>query len=180
MDETAVELCAETVRRFDRPRYLTSLFAPRAARPALWAIYALGVELARAREMREEIAREIRLQWWRDRIEAIFAGAPQEPPTARALADAVREHSLARGRFDALIEAEGEEFAAILAELALEVLGATDAVSLEAGRLVALNRRDAARRLNPDRRALPVLLPRTGGRVTLPLRLAFAALTRRW
>jgi phytoene/squalene synthetase len=156
MDETAAELCAETLRRFDRGRYLATLFAPKEKRPGLWAVYAFASEIARAHEMREEIAREIRLQWWRDRIAAIYAGAPQEAPTACALADAVAAHGLARDRLEAVIEAAPADAAARVRELALDVLGATN-----------------------GRSAFPALVEPRGGRITMPLRLLWAALRRR-
>ena len=187
MDKTAAEHCAGLVRRFDRDRYLTTLFAPPGKRAALWAVYAFAGELARARDKREEIAREIRLQWWRDVMASIDAGKPQDAPTARALADAVRELGISRDRLEALIDAEEPEASALTVQLALEALGATDAKSMEAGRLVGLayatgDRRclDAARALGrPSRTALPALLLRRGGRVRLPLRLALAALRGR-
>jgi phytoene/squalene synthetase len=156
MDETAAELCAAELRRFDRGRFLATLFAPPAARPGLWAVYVFAGEIRRAREPREEIAREIRLQWWRDRIEAIYEGRPQETPTARALADAVSAHRLRRGRLDALVEAGPEEAKALTTQLALDVLGATE-----------------------GRRAFPALVEPRGGLFTMPLRLALAALFRR-
>ena len=182
MDDTAAELCADQVRRFDRDRYLTTLFAPREKRPSLWAVYAFAVEIARAGEAREDIAREIRLQWWRDRIEAIYGGLTQEAPIARALSEVVRMHGLSRRRLDALIEAEGAEASGLSLQIALEVLGATDDASMEAGRLVGLSyatgdpsHRDAARSLRPAKHATPALLLRRGGRVGLPIRLAWAA-----
>jgi phytoene synthase len=187
MDDTAVELCAEQVRRFDRARYLATLFAPREARPGLWAVYAFVVEVARARAQREEIAREIRLQWWRDALDAIYAGKPQETPTARALADAVRRHGLTRGRLEALVEAEDPDATSVSVQIALEVLGATDAASMEAGRLVGLSfatgeagHRAKAREIGAPKRAMPALLLRRGGLVSLPLRLGWAALWGRW
>jgi phytoene/squalene synthetase len=156
MDEAAAELCAETVRRFDRGRYLATLFAPRAKRAALWAVYAFAHEIARAHEMREEIAREIRLQWWRDRVESIYAGIPQETPSARALADAVTAHGLARARLEAVIEAAPPDGAARARELALEVLGAEEGWD-----------------------AFPARVEPRGGQITMPLRLLWAALTGR-
>jgi phytoene/squalene synthetase len=156
MDEAAAELCAAELRRFDRGRFLATLFAPRAARPGLWAVYTFANEIRRAREPREEIAREIRLQWWRDRIEAIYEGRPQETPTARALADAIQAHGLARERLEALIDAVGGEAAVLTTQLALDVLGATE-----------------------GHRAFSALVEPRGGPFTMPLRLALAALFRR-
>ena len=41
---------AALVRRHDRDRYLTALFAPAAHREALFALYAFNYEIARVRE----------------------------------------------------------------------------------------------------------------------------------
>jgi phytoene/squalene synthetase len=156
MDETAAELCAAELRRFDRGRFLATLFAPRGTRPGLWAVYAFAHEIRRAREAREEIAREIRLQWWRDCIESIFEGRPQEAPTARALADAIKAHALSRARLEALVDADPAQVSALTTQLALDVLGATTGA-----------------------RAFPALVQPRGGPFTMPLRLALAALFRR-
>ena len=136
MDGTAAELCADQVRRFDPDRYLATLFAPPAARPALWAVYAFAGEVVRARGQREELAREIRLQWWRDRIVEIQAGTAQDALIARALAHAAQAHGFDRSRLDALVDADRLRASALAVQLALEVLGAADPDSMAAGELV--------------------------------------------
>jgi phytoene synthase len=61
---------AETVRRHDPDRYFCALFAPEAAREALFTLYAFNHELARAREVTQEPGLAlIRLQWWREVVE---------------------------------------------------------------------------------------------------------------
>lgn len=150
MDGTAAELCADQLRRFDRGRFLATLFAPRHARSALWAVYAFALEIARARDQREEIAREIRLQWWRDAVESIYAGRTPETPTVRALAEAIAAHELARDKLEALIEAETGGVAVHARRLALDVLGVSE-----------------------GRRAFAALAEPRGGPVTMPLRLVW-------
>ncbi len=151
------EARADALRRFDRDRYLTTLFAPEDRRRALWAIYGFNVEIAGVREqVREPIAGRVRLQWWRDVIAAIYAGQPPAVPLARDLAAAVAAHGLDRAPFERLIEAReadleeappadlaallayAEDSAAPLVALALEVLGAGDAAALAAGRHVGI------------------------------------------
>jgi phytoene synthase len=57
---------AELVRRHDRDRYMTALFAPAARREALFALYAFNYEIARVREaVTQPTLGQIRLQWWR-------------------------------------------------------------------------------------------------------------------
>ena len=57
----------EITRRHDPDRFLTVLFAPPDRREALFVLYAVNHELARAREaVSEPFAAMIRLQWWRE------------------------------------------------------------------------------------------------------------------
>src|SRR5689334_20676146 len=68
---------AALVRRHDRDRYQTALFAPADRRDALFALYAFNYEVARVREnVSQPMLGQIRLQWWREVIAASYAGAP--------------------------------------------------------------------------------------------------------
>src|SRR5215218_7515119 len=68
---------AAIVRRHDRDRYQTALFAPADRREALFALYAFNYEVARVREtVTQPMLGQIRLQWWREVVEATYAGAP--------------------------------------------------------------------------------------------------------
>ena len=67
---------AALVRHHDRDRFQTALFAPARRREALFALYAFNYEIARVREsVREPMLGQIRLQWWREAIDAAYAGA---------------------------------------------------------------------------------------------------------
>lgn len=103
----ADDFCLDAVRRGDRDRYLTVLFAPAGRRPDLLALYAFNLELARAREsVSEPMLGLIRLQWWRDSLDTIFAGAAVcQHPVAIALANAVTKHGLARDPFERMLAA---------------------------------------------------------------------------
>jgi phytoene synthase len=92
------------VRQGDRDRYLSVLFAPEEKRPALFALYAFNVEIARIRDLiHEPMPGEIRLQWWRD---AILGGAPTAGhPVAEALIEVIREYALPPAAFDNFLEA---------------------------------------------------------------------------
>src|SRR5256885_12928157 len=66
---------AALVRRHDRDRFQTVLFAPAARREALFALYAFNYEIARVREsVTLPMLGQIRLQWWRENIAAAFQG----------------------------------------------------------------------------------------------------------
>jgi phytoene synthase len=90
MSETALEAAMlaslETVRRLDHDRFLTALLAPAEQRPKLIALYAFNAEIARIREtVSESMLGQIRLQWWRETIEAIGEGNPGGHEIAIAL-----------------------------------------------------------------------------------------------
>ena len=144
--------CAEQVRRFDPDRYLTVLFAPAARRAALFALYAFNIEVAKTAEVVSEAPLGLlRLQWWRDALEAIEAGQTPRHAVAEPLAEAVRRHNLDPALFGRLIDArefdlEGrapadltalEAYAAGtsagLVHLALQVLGVEAATARAAG-----------------------------------------------
>lgn len=104
------DYCETAARRDDPDRWLAALFAPDAARPDLNALLAFNGELARTREqVSQPMLGEIRLQWWRDAIEGIYAGNPRAHPVVRALAQAIGRHELARPLFDRLIDARTDD-----------------------------------------------------------------------
>ena len=104
--EADAAYCLDQVRRFDRDRYLTALFAAASARADLMALYAFNLEVAKTREtVREPMMGLMRLQWWRDCIAEIYAGAARRHQVVQPLAGAIHRHGLARALFDQLIDA---------------------------------------------------------------------------
>ena len=92
----------ELARQHDPDRFFTTLFAPTALRPALWALYAFNHELVRAREMvREPMMAMIRLQWWREVVE----GEAKRHEVATPFRDAIEAGHLRQADLLALIEA---------------------------------------------------------------------------
>lgn len=80
------------------------LFATRAQREAVTALYALRRELLEiADECREPALAQIKLAWWQAELEQTYAGRPQHPLT-RALAPAIRAHDLASEYFLELLD----------------------------------------------------------------------------
>jgi NADH dehydrogenase [ubiquinone] 1 alpha subcomplex assembly factor 6 len=145
---------AATVRRHDRDRFQTALFAPPARREALFALYAFNYEIARVRDsVREPAIGRIRLEWWREAIDDAYGGAlvPRHP-VVEALTEVIRKRAPARAHFDRLIDARAadlddvppanmaalEDYAdgtsSRLVLLALEVLGVNDPAAAETGR----------------------------------------------
>src|SRR2546423_11462815 len=85
--------CEGLVRAADRDRFLTTLFAPAEHRPALLALYAFNLEIARVREIvHEPLAGEIRLQWWSDVLEGEGRGEGAAHPGAAGLLPNVAAH----------------------------------------------------------------------------------------
>ena len=79
--------CLDDVRRRDHDRFLTALLAPANRRAALFALYAFNAEIARVREaVSEPMLGQIRLQWWRETIEALARGEVRGHEAAAALA----------------------------------------------------------------------------------------------
>ncbi len=151
----ALSACAEAARKGDPDRYLCALFAPADRREALFALYAFNIELARAREVaREPLLGIMRLQWWRDALDGIFAGRPPGHAVADGLARArarldraallemieARQRDFDETPFASLAELEGyvEATSAALARQALGLLGVEDEAARTAARHVGL------------------------------------------
>src|ERR1700732_3880785 len=98
---------ATLVRRHDRDRFQTVLFAPAARREALFALYAFNYEIARVREsVTEPMLGQIRLQWWREAIAAAFESGPvRNHIVVEPLTAIIRELALTREHFERLIDA---------------------------------------------------------------------------
>jgi NADH dehydrogenase [ubiquinone] 1 alpha subcomplex assembly factor 6 len=155
---SALSELGRMVRQHDRDRFLTTLFAPAAERHALLALYAFNHEVAKTREVvSEPMLGRIRLQWWRDSLDQIYAGAPaRRHEVVGPLAAAIERRALTRGHFDALIdarerdledappetlaalEAYAESSSAPLVLLALEALGERSDAARAAGRAVGI------------------------------------------
>ncbi len=143
----APDAVAEAVRRHDRDRYLTALFAPADRRADLLALYAFNLEVARTREsVREAMLGQIRLQWWRDALDEIQAGKPpRRHAVVEPLAEAIRRHNLPRDAFERLLLARERDMDdtpfATLAELEAYADGTSGALIAPA--LLILDVKDA-------------------------------------
>ena len=148
------------LRRHDRERFLTCLFAPADRREALFALYAFNLEVAKTAEVvSEPLLGQIRLQWWRESLDGIYAGQPRQHEVVTPLAEAVERFGLPRAPFERLIDAReadlepdppadlaalesyAEATSSSLLELALAVMhapDAPDATTQEAGRRIGI------------------------------------------
>lgn len=145
---TELSACAALVERHDRDRYLSCLFAPEAEREQLFALYAFNQEVAKTAEVvSEPMLGHIRLQWWREALEGIYAGTPRQHEVVQPLARAIAAKQLPRALLEAVIDAResdleeappadlaalavyAEGTSTALLRLALTILGAEDSAS---------------------------------------------------
>lgn len=178
--DQSLSFAAEQVRRFDRERFVTALFASPEKREALMVLYAFNVEVSRVREsVRESIAGLVRLQWWRDVLAGTRPSEAARHPVAGPLTRMQAEDGLPlrlfedvlEGREQDLVDAPPADLAALeayaaatsgsLAQLALASLGVRGEASLATGRAVG-----TAFAMVGLVRALPYHL--SIGRLTLP------------
>jgi phytoene synthase len=105
-----IRYCEDIARRFDRERWLCTLFAPEAARPTLLALVAFGTELGRVREQaREPHMALVRLQWWRDALAEAKAGAPRAHPVCRALVAPLARDPALEALLGAMVDAREKD-----------------------------------------------------------------------
>jgi phytoene synthase len=105
--------CAAEVREHDPDRYLATLFAPADAREALFALYAFDHEIARVRRVvSEPMAGLVRLQWWREALDAITADQPPAHPVVEAVHARWDRFAPLRPRLEAAIDAREQELSA--------------------------------------------------------------------
>jgi len=169
------------VRRHDRDRFQTALFAPARHREALFVLYAFNYEVARVREsVHEPMLGQIRLQWWREAVDAAYSGGvPRRHDVVEALSTTIRDYGLSREHFDRLIdarerdlddvppatlqalEAYAEGSSSRLIQLALEVLGAATPRAREAATEIGI-----ASALTGLIRAMPAHI--AAGRIMIP------------
>lgn len=80
--------CLEQVRRFDHDRYLSLLLAPEKTRDVLAVTSAFGAEISRVPlTVSEPMLGQIRLQWWRETLEAISDSHTADHEVAQGIAD---------------------------------------------------------------------------------------------
>ena len=172
--DPAITACAALVHKGDPDRFLATMAAPLACRPALFTLYAANLEIARAPWVTQEpMIAQMRLQFWRDAVND--PANPRAHEIAAPLAALITERSLPPELFERLITAREadlarspfadeaalwtylEDTAGLLMALALRALGASDddaaldwgAAQGMANYLLALPALEQAGRLTP-------------------------------
>lgn len=102
-----VEASAALVARGDPDRFAATMAAPVWCRARLFPLYAFNLEVARAPWVTQEpMIAEMRLQWWRDTVEALDGDGPVRAHEVVApLAAVVRDQGLPLDVMDRLIAA---------------------------------------------------------------------------
>ncbi|MGL4543454.1 MAG: squalene/phytoene synthase family protein, partial [Polymorphobacter sp.] len=119
------------VHAVDRDRYIATLYAPAALRPALFALFALDLELAQVvAATTEPMLGEIRLAWWREQLDRLDTKPAPAQPTLAALAQEVMPRGVSGKSLDALEDAHlalllDEHFDAVALEHHIDRRGGT-------------------------------------------------------
>jgi phytoene synthase len=104
------EHCRHLVAEGDKDRFWASLYAPAGRRDALYALYAFDLEISRIGDVvREPMAGEIRLQWWREVLEGRRDDEAAAHPAATALLQTITAYGFPRERLLSLIDAHASD-----------------------------------------------------------------------
>uniref|UniRef100_A0A5B7CCT4 NADH dehydrogenase (Ubiquinone) complex I, assembly factor 6 n=1 Tax=Davidia involucrata TaxID=16924 RepID=A0A5B7CCT4_DAVIN len=102
----AFSYCVQQVRQYDYHHYLCLLELPPNMRKAAFALRAFNVEIARAMDVASDPKIGLmRLLWWQEAIDKIFANKLIEHPTAQALSLVISEHKISKGWLKRSVEA---------------------------------------------------------------------------
>lgn len=101
-----LSVCSDLVYRYDRERMMCVSLSPLEKREPLIALLAFNHEVSVIPELvSETLLGEIRLQWWRDTIIAIYEGTRPDHPVALALAWAIEKCELSKNLFEQYLAA---------------------------------------------------------------------------
>lgn len=99
------QACGGLVRTGDPDRFFGSRFYPQARRGAVLALYGFDLEIGKTAQMvSEPMLGHIRLQWWRETVDEIYAGTVKRHEVVEPLAAAIAAHNLPAELFIAAID----------------------------------------------------------------------------
>ncbi|GAB4857039.1 hypothetical protein Ancab_014949 [Ancistrocladus abbreviatus] len=103
---TAFSYCVQQVRKYDYHHYLCLLELPVEMRRAAFALRAFNIETAKAMDVASDPRIGLmRLVWWQEAIDKIFAHKLIEQPIAQALSSVVSDHKIGKAWLKRSIEA---------------------------------------------------------------------------
>ncbi len=98
--------CGQIARENERDLWLAALFAPERLRPPLHALAAFAHEAGGvAARVREPLAGEMRLAWWREALAGARPAEASGAPIAAAVIDTMATFALPASIFDSLLQA---------------------------------------------------------------------------
>ncbi|MEM8797339.1 MAG: phytoene/squalene synthase family protein [Pseudomonadota bacterium] len=101
LEAGALENLRSFLRKEDRDRYLAALLLNETSAHSITVLYAYHAELARIPDLiKEPMAGEIRLQWWRDVINSDNPETGAGHPVAATLGTVMDHHNLAESSLD--------------------------------------------------------------------------------
>ncbi len=109
MDEAPLDALRDAAIAREPDRYFAATLAPAVIRYDLITLAAFAAELANIpMQVREPLAGEIRLQWWRDALAANGAEAAAGHPVAVPLRAAIERYALPAAILDAIIDSHAD------------------------------------------------------------------------
>ncbi|KAM0920498.1 hypothetical protein ACQ4PT_007466 [Festuca glaucescens] len=103
---TALSYCVQQVRSYDYHNYLCLLHLPPAMRKAAFTFRAFNVETAKAMDVVSDPRKGLmRLLWWKDVIDKIYANKTVEHPVALALSSVLSEQKISKRLLKRSLEA---------------------------------------------------------------------------
>lgn len=140
MNNSGLTYAGQVVKEHDPDRFLLSLFMPEDVRRDLWALFAFNHEIAKTREIVTETQLGlIRLQWWRDAVQAIYEGEEVKGhEVLDDLARVIRARNLPQEPLDALIYAREFDLENVLPSDILGLLNYADYTAAPLMRLAVI------------------------------------------
>ncbi|MDE2333699.1 MAG: hypothetical protein KGK10_04095, partial [Rhodospirillales bacterium] len=114
-----MSLAGARVRSRDPALFFASLFAPPAAREAMWLLHGVHAELLRALAVSQPLVGAMRVQWWRE----VAEGSRRRHELATPLGEALAAGRLSAGAVLALCDAADEAIEAATAARLWRALG---------------------------------------------------------
>ncbi|GMH28895.1 hypothetical protein Nepgr_030738 [Nepenthes gracilis] len=94
---SAFSYCVQQVRNYDYHNYLCLLELPPKMRKPAFALRAFNVETAKAMDIASDPKIGLmRLLWWQETIDKIYADKPVQQPVAEALSSVISEHKISK------------------------------------------------------------------------------------
>ena len=107
--DVAKQAIVDTVKKYAYDSFLVGLWLPAETRSIFYAMHAFNIELAMAQTLARDnaLAAQIRLQFWRDVVDAVYASPPKpvdRVPMGQALQFAAQSANVSKRWFDRVLD----------------------------------------------------------------------------